>query len=91
MSNQCAHGSLSRSCEICGRDEEIARLRDALAACRAEAGDDSYADVVSRLAAAEKERDEANEALAACQAQAGGEIERLKDELQFERLRGEKP
>jgi hypothetical protein len=27
MSDECHHGSLRRSCEICERDEEIARLR----------------------------------------------------------------
>ena len=35
MSNQCGHGHLRRSCEICQRDEEIEQLkaeRDALKA-----------------------------------------------------------
>ena len=28
MSDECKHGSLRRSCEICERDVEIDRLRD---------------------------------------------------------------
>ena len=31
MSNECKHGSLRRSCEICERDVEIERLRAELA------------------------------------------------------------
>lgn len=27
MTNQCEHGTLKRSCEICQRDEEIAALK----------------------------------------------------------------
>jgi hypothetical protein len=30
MSDECVHGSLRRSCEICERDDEIARLREEL-------------------------------------------------------------
>lgn len=30
---QCCHGSLKRSCEICERDAEIKRLREALQYC----------------------------------------------------------
>lgn len=28
--NECTHGQLARSCEICERDEQIARMREAL-------------------------------------------------------------
>jgi len=31
MSNQCTHGQLARSCELCERDGEIATLRERLA------------------------------------------------------------
>ena len=32
MSNECQHGQLARSCELCERDETIKRLESELAA-----------------------------------------------------------
>lgn len=65
MGDECTHGHLTRQCEMCEKDNEIARLKRQIDAMRGVAQDDADAEIVLRQRAsrAERERDELRDRL----------------------------